>query len=219
MIVYFGTSEDTMPVSITGFPQSSYVWSARAALATKQIDHDFVALKPGDHKKPDFLARHPFGKVPVADIDGKQLFETSAIVRWADASGSGPSLFPGDALAAAEVEQWISAINAYYYGPIVVDYVLRYALAGEGGPDRAAVEAALPALRERLSILNEKITGPWVAGDQLTAADLFAGPLLLGLTFFPEGKEIIGSNPNLGRLVGALAETPTFMAGAPAQSS
>ncbi|MEM6993591.1 MAG: glutathione S-transferase domain-containing protein, partial [Myxococcota bacterium] len=119
--------------------------------------------------------------------------------------------------AAAQVEQWISAINAYYYGPIVPDYILRYALAGEGGPDRAAVDEALPALRERLSILNEKIAGPWLAGDTLTAADLFAGPLLLGLTFFPEGKEIIGSNPKLGRLVGALAETPTFMSAAPPQ--
>ena len=51
--------------TLRGFPQSSYVWTARAAFHVKGVDHEFVPMKPGEHKTPEHLAIHPFGKVPV----------------------------------------------------------------------------------------------------------------------------------------------------------
>lgn len=205
-----------MAVTITGFAQSSYVWTARAALTIRQIDHEFVPLNPGEHKSPDHLARHPFGKVPALNVDGQDLFETSAIVRWAEAKGAGHALFPSEAFAAAKVEQWISATSAYLYGPIVPGYILKYAFAGEQGPDRGEIEAAVPVIAERLAVFDNAIDhGPWLVGDQLTAADLFLGPLVLGLGFFPEGKGLLDQHPKLGRLIGELTGNAGFMAGAP----
>ncbi len=204
-----------MAVVITGFVQSSYVWTARAALNVRKIEYEFKPLAPGDNRKPDYLGKSPYGKVPLAEIDGEPLFETSAIMRWAEATGDGPSLFPGDALAAARVEQWVSALNAYYYQPIVPDYVLQYIFAGEGGPDRAKIDAGVKALDERLATLNAKVGNPWVIGDKMSAADLLAGPMLAVLNMFPESKELLAKNENLGRLVGAMMQIPEFASVAP----
>jgi glutathione S-transferase len=42
-----------------------------------------VDLSKGAHKQPDFLAKQPFGQIPVL-VDGDvEIFESRAIARWA----------------------------------------------------------------------------------------------------------------------------------------
>lgn len=205
-----------MSNTIHGFPQSSYVWSARAGLTLAGVEYDFVPLNPGDHKQPAHLARHPFGVVPSLTVDDAHLYETSAIIRWADAVGNG-SLFPADAFAAARVEQWISVTNAYLYSAIVPGYLFKYIFAGEGGPDRAAIDAIVPTIKAYLATVEAGFEGdgPWLVGDKISAADVLVGPMLFVLSRLPEGQAILAENPNCQRLMGALVETAGFMAAAP----
>ena len=50
----------------------------------------------GEPRAPS-TERHPFGKVPVVDIDGFRMIETPAILRYLDAVLPGPKLVPSDA--------------------------------------------------------------------------------------------------------------------------
>ncbi len=43
------------------------------------IPYERVAMAPGDHRKPEFLALNPFGKVPTIEDDGVVMFESAAI--------------------------------------------------------------------------------------------------------------------------------------------
>jgi glutathione S-transferase len=51
----------------------------------------------GEGQKPEHLARHPWGKVPVLEHDGFSLFETVAVTRYVDEGFPGRSLQPADA--------------------------------------------------------------------------------------------------------------------------
>ena len=53
-----------------------------------------VAFMAGEHRKPDFLARNPSGKVPVLLVDGQPIVQTVAILGFLDESFPDAALFP-----------------------------------------------------------------------------------------------------------------------------
>jgi glutathione S-transferase len=68
-----------------------------------------IDLVQGEHKRPAFLERNPFGQVPLIDDDGVLVADSNAILvylvkRYA---GTQPWL-PTEAVAAAEVQRWLS---------------------------------------------------------------------------------------------------------------
>ena len=63
---------------------STYVWSTRLALAEKGVAHELVEVPFGEHRQEPHLARHPFAKVPAFEHDGFALYETQAIMRYAE---------------------------------------------------------------------------------------------------------------------------------------
>ncbi len=203
---------------IIGFPQSTYVWTARAALNLKGVDYDFQPIGPADAKTPEHLARHPYGKVPAFQHGDVALYETAAICHYVDSAFEGPALVPADPVAGAHVHRWVSFTNAYLYGPCVPQLALQYIFprGADGGPDRAAIEAGLPALKKAVGLVDAGMGGGrWLVGDGITLADLFVGPLLFVIKNFPEGAAALEEAPNALRLMGALAETPAVMAAAP----
>ena len=44
----------------------------------------------------DYLARHPFGRIPAFEHEGFRLYETNAISHYVDAAFVGPALMPDD---------------------------------------------------------------------------------------------------------------------------
>jgi glutathione S-transferase len=90
-----------MPAKITlwGFSGSTYVRTVRMLLAEKGVtEYEQVPLDvlKGEPKTEEHRKRHPFGKVPVVEIDGFRIIETPAITRYLDTTLGGPSLIPGD---------------------------------------------------------------------------------------------------------------------------
>ena len=59
-----------MSVKLYGIPGSPYVQAAMLGLTEKGVDYELVRIAPPEHKGPDHMARHPFGKVPALDHDG-----------------------------------------------------------------------------------------------------------------------------------------------------
>jgi len=197
-------------VTLIGDPRSSYTRTARMGLAEKGVRY---TLQPSGPHSPEVDAVHPFGRIPAFRDGDLKLFETSAILRYADEAFPGPSLLPGNIRDRALCEAWVSSVSSYYYGPMVRNYVLQYIFPkGDGGqPDRAVID---PAVREMAGLLRKLDDAygarDWIVGNQCSMADLFIAPILAYVEMFPEGKQLVGDCPNVRRAQAAIRARASF---------
>ena len=154
--------------------------SIKVVLTAEQLGLDYQLITPDfakqEHKTPQHLARHPLGKVPVIEHDGKTLFESNAIsIYLADVSES--ELYPADPHHRGQVHQWIDLMSfhpgrwlaAHYF-----EYFIKPKFLG-GSADPEALKEADAFLEQQLPVVeNQLSTHPWIAGDQQTVADLVA---------------------------------------------
>jgi glutathione S-transferase len=176
----------------------------------KGIDYE---LKPVPPHSPEVLAIHPFGKVPVMRHGDLVLCESKAIATYLDRAFPGPQLIPADPRLAGLTEQWVSLVNSVMDGTMVRTYLFLYIFpkTADGKPDRQAIEAVTPALREQLALLDKAVakTG-YLAGNQLTLADINLLPILYYVRQFPEGAAALQSLPHLAAYYDRHAARPSF---------
>lgn len=203
-------------VILYGVPFSSYVRTALMTCAEKGVKPELVVQPPGS---PQQLEVHPFGKVPAMKHGDVHLFETSAICRYIDQAFDGPALVPAKAADAAVMEQWLSSVNCYLYGNMVVKYALQYILPGFRGeePDRAAIDAGVAGMTSSVEMIDKGYEGKdWLAGDAISLADLFIAPVVQTIDMFPEGKKAMSGCANLKRVYAAMQERDSFKVAHPA---
>jgi glutathione S-transferase len=202
-------------VEIIGIDASTFVRTSLMACVEKGIMHRLAPgpLPGGDLKSPAFLALNPYGRMPVMRHGDVTLFETSAILRYLDSTFGGRRLLPEDPRAAALAEQWTSAICFSGYRNLIIGYIFHYIFpkGADGGPDRAAVEASLPAMRRELEILNGGLAhGPYFCGEEPMMPDLFLAPILDYVRRMPEGLHAIDGLPNLRRMMQAIGARQSY---------
>lgn len=183
-----------------GIPASSYVRAARMTCIEKGVPHELEKIDLGSDSHREL---HPFLRVPAMTHGSVRLYETSAITRYVNKAFEGPSLVPASAADEGLMEQWISAINCYLYGDLVKSYALQYIVPLFRGqtPDRAKIDAAVPALQKGLAQIDAAYDGrDWIAGT-FSLADLFVGPVLTTVSLFPEGKAALEGSKNLPKLL------------------
>jgi glutathione S-transferase len=124
------------------------------------VPYEFVLLdmQAGEHRKPEFLAINPIGKVP-AIVDGDlQLWESGAILFYlAQKYGK----LPPSPEEQAIINQWILFGNATLGPGIFVE---------------ANREREMTKLMTPLNQIFEK--QPFLLGDELTVADVAVGSIL-----------------------------------------
>src|SRR5271168_4641662 len=98
---------------VYGLAGSTYVWSARLALAEKGVTHELVDVPLGAHRQEPHLARQPFAKVPAFEHDGFALYETQAIMRYIDEGFPVAPLQPTDLHQFARMSQIMGIVDAY----------------------------------------------------------------------------------------------------------
>jgi len=202
--------------TVFGFPASSYVRTVRMALEEKGVSYDLqeVDLASDVHRN-----RHPFGKMPAFEHDGVQLFETTAICRYIDETFAGTPLQPADSVGRARMEQWSSAIIDYVYPAMVRDYALLYVFAKRRGeaPDMAAIQAALPKVKEYLGVLDAALAeSPYLAGEDMSIADLLLMPIVFYMAnAMPEKEELMAGRDRLARWLARMSERPSAVATLP----
>ena len=100
-----------MTLKIYGSPYSTCNQRVLVVCEEKQIPYEKITLDfmKGEHKDPEYIKLHPFGRVPVLDDDGFIVYESRAIVRYLAVkyAGQGTKLIPdfGDLKAYALFEQ------------------------------------------------------------------------------------------------------------------
>lgn len=204
------------PPRLFGADYSVYVQITRLTLEEKGVVHDLVPIDvfaPGG-PPADYLKRHPFGRIPAFEHGDVSIIETTAICRYVDEAFEGPHLQPGTPEARARVNQIIAMLDAYAYQPLVWDiYVERVAKPSEGfATDEARIAAALPVARHFLDVLQRHSSfAPWLAGEQLTLADLHAAPMLALFAKAPEGKALLESFEPLKLWLERMAARDSFI--------
>jgi glutathione S-transferase len=198
-------------LEIIGSARSTYTWAVCMVCEEKGIDY---VLTETPLRAPELLAIHPFGKMPVLRHGDVELFESKAIATYLDRSFPAPWLFPSEPRLAGLAEQWISLVNTVIDRTLIRTYVFIYLAAriSDGTPDRAAIDAVMPAVREQLAVLDRAVAATgYLAGDQFTFADINLMPILYRLRQFPEGAEALAATPNLAGYYDRHAARPSFM--------
>jgi glutathione S-transferase len=186
-------------------------------LREKGVEYDQVPVNvlAGEPRQPEHMARHPFGKVPVLDIDGTRIRETDAICRYLDEARPGPSFIPDTPKDRARMNEAISLINSYGYNALVG--VAGYHLFPDfiGGANDDARAACLKESETLLGLLMEiKGEDTWIAGKTLSLADLFLGPIIFYVSLTPDAERLLAV-PDVAEWWEALNKVESFKATEP----
>ncbi|KAF9499087.1 glutathione S-transferase-like protein [Pleurotus eryngii] len=173
-----------------------------------------IDMRKEDLKAPQYLEKHPFGKVPYIDDDGFILYESRAISRYLATkySGQGTQLIPKDLQAWARFEQAASVevCNFEPYASGVVFEKYYKPMLGQA-PDEERVKGLTEKLNASLDAYDLILSKQkFLGGDELTLADLFHLPLgsLLPLL----GVNAIQERPNVKRWFEAISSRPSWQA-------
>ena len=150
-------------------------------------DIELLRLSEGENLKPDYLAINPMGKVPALKHDGTVITEVAAICTYlADAFPKANLAVPIGNPRRGVYLKWL------FFGPGCVEP----AVIDRAAPRKEEARRAMLGYGDFDTTMNviakavEK--GPWLMGDQFTAADVVIGANIRWGTMFkliPERKE------------------------------
>ncbi|MES2192033.1 MAG: glutathione S-transferase [Pseudomonadota bacterium] len=164
-----------------------------------------VDLMAGAHKKPDFLAMNPFGQVPVIEDGDVTLADSNAILvylthRYAQ---DAQQWLPGDPLAAAQVQRWLSvAAGPLAFGPAAAR-VIQLFKKPDSADEAVARAHALFAVMERQLAASKFLTG-----SSATLADIANYSYV---AHAPEGNVALDGYPNVRAWLARIEALPRFV--------
>jgi glutathione S-transferase len=150
----------------------------RALWMLSELDLDFefiqVDLTKGEHRRPEFVAVNPAGKVPVL-VDGDfVLTESVAIVLYLAEKYPERGLLPRDLHARAEVHRWLLFTATELEQPLwrMSRHTAIY-------PVEKRIAAEIPVARQDFldmaPVMEKHLEGrPFLVGDRATVADFVA---------------------------------------------
>jgi glutathione S-transferase len=189
-------------ITLYGTPISTYVRAVRLLLEQAGASYDLksVGIFNGENQTPEYLAKHPFGKVPVLEVDGEVIYETSAITGYLDAVVANQKFSPADPLTRARMQQIMSIVDSYLYAPVIGTIVIqRLIVPNQGGqPDEAKVQAAIAPAKTALEAIESLTVGnPYLLGSEITIADFFLIPIFVYFSQTPEFSALTAQTPKL----------------------
>jgi glutathione S-transferase len=137
--------------------------------------------------------------VPILQHGDFTLYETSAIVAYLEEVFATPSLQPETAQDRARMNQWISAVNSYYY-PYMIYHVSheRNVFPQLGiAPDEKVVAHALPKIEIALHVMERQLAHGqgFLLGSEMCLADYYLLPSTYAFGLAPEGKAMYADFP------------------------
>lgn len=205
-----------MTLFLHGYRYSVYNQVARLTLEEKGVAHVRIEVNPFAVDRPaEYLALHPFGRVPTLVHDGFVLYETGAITRYVDRAFPGPALQPAAPKALARMDQIIGVVDSYAYWPLVRQVfshdVFRPCMGNDGDP--AEVQKGLEAAAKVLDALEALTTADaWLVGPSISLADLHLGAMIAYFALSPHGAALLADRPKLAAWWARLRARPSMAA-------
>jgi glutathione S-transferase len=199
-------------VTLFGFPRSVYVQMAGIVLTHKEVPYAFHDLET-EMNTPTHLALHPFERVPILRHGDFVVYETAAIVGYIDDEFDGQKLTPADPRQRARMNQWISAINGYYY-PYLIYHVSheRNVFPQLGIPsDEKVVAHAMPKVEVCLQAMERELSdsSEFLLGPELSLADFCMLPIIHAFGFAPEAQFMYPKFPAICAWLERMESLPT----------
>lgn len=152
---------------------------ARLLLEEYGCDYILEEINPWA-RTPDFLEINPAATLPVLVLDdGMVLTDLSAVIFYIEETygqAQVTRLMPDDAAERAETRRlwdWVTAKFAPEVTNYLIDEKVKKRLIGQGAPDPAVLRAAKTNLTNHIGYFAYLFaTRNWVAGNQITLADL-----------------------------------------------
>jgi len=165
-----------MQLRLWGMRLSPFAGRVRATLQEKGVeDVEMIDIHPA--RRPERLKElNPNKRIPVLEVDGFALRESSNICEWLEDAYPDPPLWPRDATARA----YGRGVGLWIETELTVPFFLamnRQAFGLRDGEPEDFVERTFARVAPRwpqVEALLERSGGPWLLGDALTHADLAA---------------------------------------------
>ncbi|MEM1153967.1 MAG: glutathione S-transferase family protein [Pseudomonadota bacterium] len=189
-------------IVLLGLKVSVYTRIARLVLEEKRLDYTLEEMDIFQDSGPpaQYLAQNPYGTIPCLVHGDFCLYETVAINKYIDSLDTAIRLQPVNTQHRARMNQVISVLDSYAYRPMIWEVFVERVLVPEeeGEPNEAVVENALPVIELTLKQLEMWMGElPFLAGPDISLADLHAFPMILYLSKTPEGVEMLASHRNI----------------------
>jgi len=177
------------------------------------LDYQYVhvELGKGENKTPDYLQKHPLGKVPALDHDGEMIQESAAICRYL-ARLHDNRLYAAEPLAAARIDAMMDLVilhvgrwlGAYFWQEVIRKQFFKQE------PEAAVLAEAADFLSKHLPYLDQTLaSNNFLCGNEVTLADTIA------YAFFQAHEHTsvdLSPYPNILRWYGDFSERPSVEA-------
>ncbi len=157
-------------------------WSVMLAMEAKGLDYTPKRLDNAkrEQKSSEFLKINPRGQVPVLTNGSVIVCETLAILSYLDAIRPDPPLFGSTPEETARIWQVICECDGALRDP--VGDISRPLFRGKGEEFAEQISNAAALVREELALLDSRVSSQlWLAGEELSAADLIVFPVVMQL--------------------------------------
>ncbi|GLX76947.1 hypothetical protein tinsulaeT_02870 [Thalassotalea insulae] len=190
-------------VQIYGPGFSSFVRTLLLLCEEHQIDYSLgfeLDDQAIEFKSEQYLALHPYGKLPILKHNELVLAETASIGRYLLSTFVPDYPQRYSIVQQAKIDSFCAIASIYLDKAIIRDYVLEFAFPkGESGEVRLdVVKAAQPQVLYALKVIeNELINGECLNSDFFGLADALLAPMLHYLSGLPEGFSLLDKVPEV----------------------
>jgi glutathione S-transferase len=186
---------------VYGLTASTYVRTVRLLLEEIGAEYTIksVNIFNGESQSAEYLAKHPFGKVPTLEVDGELLYETAAITQYLDTVLANGKYSPAEPMRQARMRQIMGIIDGYLYAPAIGTIVIQSLIVpSQGGKtDEEKVEKAIAPTKTALEAIESLAATPYLLGNDLTIADFYLIPVFVYLAQTPAFAAVTAQTPQL----------------------
>ena len=194
-------------VKIYGHEVSGNAYKVKLLASLLGIEYEWVRvdLMKGEHKSPEYLARNPFGQVPILEDGDVTLADAQAILVYLARTYGGDEWLPIDAVGLAQVVRWLSiAAGEVRQG---VENARLFHLFGEG--TKINIERATLKSQFILNQLNQHLSDRlWLEFERPTIADVAVFPYV---ALAKDGKIELENYPHVLSWIERVKQLPNFV--------
>eukprot|EP01064_Diplonema_japonicum_P027793 TRINITY_DN40_c1_g1_i1.p1 TRINITY_DN40_c1_g1~~TRINITY_DN40_c1_g1_i1.p1 ORF type:complete len:551 (+),score=116.52 TRINITY_DN40_c1_g1_i1:68-1720(+) len=169
----------------------------------KDIEITTVDVLSGEHKKPEYLAKHPAGQIPAYEEGDFNLSESYAILQYISKDDAEFKLDGKEAIKMDEyVGRHLSAVRKF------TTECFRKALFAKTAEEGAqGVKEGFETIKPELESFDSRLNGQqFVLGDKITLADFLFAPEVDQLDFL----DLLGPFENIGKYLERLREQDSY---------
>lgn len=199
------STHPAQPIKVYRMALSGHCHRVELFLSLLRLPHALVDvdLAAGEHKSPAFLARNPFGQVPVIEDGEVTLADSNAILVYLEGRYAPGSWLPKEPLAAARVQRWLSAAA----GPLAFGAAAARVIELFRRPEDPA--AAVARGHQMLKVMERELSAqPWLAGTTPTLADVANYSYVARA---PEGRVSLRDYPSVRAWLQRIESLPGFV--------